>query len=406
MTTVSLKKQVLILGGGYAGLLAAYRLRRQTNPNAVEITLVNGLDHFVERIRLHQIAAQQSFKPYYFQDLFKGCNIIFKRGWVTALAPEEQTISMKTSTGTEMLNYDYLIYALGSTVASDILPGCLEYAHTLATEETTLHFQKKVTELAAQDGHLLVCGGGLTGIETVTELAEGYPHLNITLVTQGALGETLSEEGQAHLYQVFAELGITLIEHVPVNAIEANAALCSDGRTIPFDLCLWAGPFKVPALAGEAGIQVNHRGQMVVDAHLRSRSHPTIYGVGDAASPGQAIKVPIRMSCATATQMGLYGGQHLAATLNGNPEGKRFNFAYLFQCISLGRREALVQWVKKDDTPKPKLTTGWLGRHIKENICRYTVFLIKGERGFTYLKQRVRGRKVEKWHLTPQQLGR
>jgi NADH dehydrogenase FAD-containing subunit len=113
---------------------------------------------------------------------------------------------------------------------------------------------------------------------------------------------------------------------------------------------------------------------MQVDAALRSVAHPNIYAVGDAAA------TPLRMACATAMPMGAYAADHLAARLNGQPQIEPFRFAYVLQCLSLGRRRALVQFVDRDDTPQERIITGWWGARIKELICRFTVWSLRWEK--------------------------
>jgi NADH dehydrogenase FAD-containing subunit len=53
------KTRIVIIGAGYAGILAAARLAGRTRRQNVEITLVNAAEVFVERLKLHQVAANQ-----------------------------------------------------------------------------------------------------------------------------------------------------------------------------------------------------------------------------------------------------------------------------------------------------------------------------------------------------------
>jgi NADH dehydrogenase FAD-containing subunit len=88
---------ILIIGGGYAGTLAALRLAGKSRGQNAHITLINASDTFVERIRLHQLAAGQSPKLRPFAKLLRGKHIDFVQGRVTAIDPTNHTVSVQTS---------------------------------------------------------------------------------------------------------------------------------------------------------------------------------------------------------------------------------------------------------------------------------------------------------------------
>ncbi len=368
------RTKIIILGGGYAGVMAALRLAGKTKHQSVELVLVNGQDHFVERIRHHELASGHGPVQVPFTKLLGNRGIRFVQGWCTAIASAEKHLSVQTSNGTETLTYDYLIYALGSTITTERVPGVTDYAHTLANEATAQRLQTQARALAATGGRLLIVGGGLTGIEAATELAESYPTLQVTMATRGTLGAALSKAGKAHIQRVFARLGIEVIENISIDHLTANVAHSTDGRVLSFDSCLWTGAFSVPKLASDAGLPVDKSGRLLVDGTLRVLNHPNIYAAGDAAATG------LRMACATALPIGAYVADHLAACVTGEAAPAPFQFGYMIQCISLGRRDGLVQPVKSDDSPREYIITGRASALIKEFICRYTLWSLHQER--------------------------
>ena len=366
--------QIIIIGGGYAGTLAAVRLAGKTRKSPVRITLVNGSNTFVERIRLHQLAANQTLPQRPFTDLLAKTGIHFVQGWVTAVSPTESTITINTQSGERQMSYDYLIYALGSTVATDTIPGIQENALTLGSAQTTHQLQQALPAIARRNGRFLVIGGGLTAIEAATEIAEAYPTLQVTLATKDSFGHNLSSCGAAHIRQVFEKLGIELVNETAVSHIEPHAAHTTDGQILGFDACLWAGAFAVPTLARDCGLPVDGNGRLLVTPSLQLQGQPNVYAIGDAAA------TPLRMACATAIPMGAYAADHLAARIQNVKLPDPFRFGYTIQCISLGRQQALVQFVDANDTPKEKVVTGWLGIKIKETICRATIWVLTLEK--------------------------
>ena len=77
--------RVIVIGAGYAGLLATVRLAGRTRGLPVKITLVNNSEVFVERVRLHQLAANQPVKRRPIVDALRKTGVHFLRGRVTAL---------------------------------------------------------------------------------------------------------------------------------------------------------------------------------------------------------------------------------------------------------------------------------------------------------------------------------
>jgi NADH:ubiquinone reductase (H+-translocating) len=366
------QSHVVVVGGGYAGALAALRLAGRTR--GARVTLINGVDHFVERIRLHQVVAGDRRKQHSMRSMVEGRGITFRKGWVTQIQPERKRVVVQNEGQQDEISYDYLIYAAGSTVDVYSVPGVKEHAYAFSSQEQAADLYGEVPAVAARGGTLLVIGGGLTGIEAASEMAERYPSLRVMLATRGAFGDNLSKKGAAYVRQVFATLGVRLLEHVEIKEVAAQAALTQDGGMISFDLCLWTGSFGAPSLARDSGVPTNAWGQILVDDSLRSTVYPAIYAIGDAAA------TPLRMACATAMPMGAYVADVLAAVIDEKPQPGPFHFGYVLQCISLGRRRGLVQFVNADDSPQERVITGAVAAFVKESICRYTVWSIDLER--------------------------
>src|SRR5687768_6677000 len=118
--------RIVVLGAGYAGMAATLRLAHKTRRLPVEIILVNGSATFVERIRLHQAAASEQIRQRSIPELLKGTHVRFMQGWVSAMTPQTQQVTVRTEAGSETLGYDYLLYALGSRADKDSVAGVHE----------------------------------------------------------------------------------------------------------------------------------------------------------------------------------------------------------------------------------------------------------------------------------------
>ena len=355
---------IVVLGAGYSGQLAANLAARRVD---ARVTLVNERDTFVERVRLHQLAAGQRLRARPIQDLLRGTGAKLVVGRVNRIDRAAHTVVLATG---EQIHYDTLIYALGSHADLASVPGVAEHAYPVAGAEHAARLRERV----AAGGTVTVVGGGLTGLEAATELAESHPDLKVRLLTDDELGARLSERGRAHLRRVFARLGIEVRDSTLVAEVRADGVVLADGSHVASDVVVWTTGFTVPRLAAEAGLAVDPHGRMVVDETMRSVSDPAVYGIGDAAAVRRPDGQELRMACATGLPVAQAAVRAIAARRAGR-EPKPFRFRYVNQCISLGRRDGLIQFVRADDTPKEAVLTGRTAALYKETVVRVATWV-------------------------------
>jgi NADH dehydrogenase len=376
MRELSKNPKILILGGGYAGLMAAARLGRQLA--GAEVTLIDARPEMVQRIRLHEILAGGAPKTLPYARLLGKRGARFVQGFVESLDSDARRVTVRTSGGDRIeLGYDALVLALGSRTATPI-PGVAEHALRIDDPAELRTAHDRLRSLAAAGGRVLILGAGLTGIEAATELAERLPGLQVTLATRGRLADGWSPAAADHFVRRLRELGVEVKERTEVEALEAGRALIADGGSIGFDLAVWAGGFEALPLAREAGLPVDAAGRARVTETLQVPGRPEVFVVGDAAAALDAAGDVIRMSCASALPMGAWTGENVARFLRGQ-ELKPFPFAFAIRCVSLGRRDGLVQFTEWNDAPQPRVWTGRLGVFVKEMICRMTYWVLRGE---------------------------
>ncbi|MGZ3096947.1 NAD(P)/FAD-dependent oxidoreductase [Streptomyces sp. H72] len=382
------KHRIVVLGAGYAGAAAAGRLVKRLHREDVALTLVNDQPDFVERVRNHQLAVGQDLKHRPFDAIFAGSGVELKIAQVTAVDVDRKAVAVTGTAGEEELGYDTLVYALGSRWNDHGVQGAVEHAHEVASRTGALRLRARLAALAP-GRKVLVVGGGLTGVEAVTEIAESRPDLDVALAARGELGDWLSRKGAAHLRKVFGRLGVTAYEHTVVAAVEADQVKTADGEAIAADVTVWTTGFATHPIAEASGLQVTEGGQIVVDAMMRSVSHPDVYAVGDAGYAMGAKDKPLRMSCATGTPMAWQAADAIVSELTGRKQPK-VPLRYFNQCISLGRGDGLIQFVTADDTSVERVLTGRTAARYKELICKGAAWNV-GNPGATVL---ARGRRV------------
>lgn len=352
----------VVLGGGYAGVMAANRLAAAERPG-LDTVLVNPGKRFVERIRLHEFAAGTRADPTVAFGTVLHPKIRRVRDVAAGINAATRTVLLA---GGGELAYDYLIYAVGSGLAR-VPDGALavEQLDGAATARRAL-------AALAPGERVAVVGGGLTAVETAAEIARSHRHLRVSLHTSGVPGRHLGAPARAGLERSLRRASVELRTGAAVSAVgdvraELNAAVV-----------LWCTGFGVPGLAAGSGLPVDGAGRLLVDPTLRVPGQERILGAGDAARMIGRPYDYLRMSCAAAMPMGADAAGNILRALDGRP-GIRHDSGFRSQCISLGRSDGVVQFVTADDTPARLHLHGRTAAVLKEVICRMTLRWIRSE---------------------------
>lgn len=251
--------QVVVVGAGYTGTIAANRLAKKV-PRA-EITVINPRADFIERVRLHQQIAGTGKAATPLSEMLR-------EGIRTRLATAEEigdgTVLLDTG---ETLSFDYLFLAVGSTVSP--LPGTVPVGTWEGAEQAR-------TALAGVPvgGTVCVIGAGPTGIETTAEVAYARPDLNVRFVGQG-FAATFSEGARKRVRAGLDRLKVSVLEDTVVEVLSGEGDRGADkvrlrsNESFSADLTLWAVLGAIPELAGRSGLKVDDRGRVIVDEYLR-----------------------------------------------------------------------------------------------------------------------------------------
>jgi NADH:ubiquinone reductase (H+-translocating) len=360
------RTHVVVVGGGYAGTVAANHLRQRPD---VDITLINARPVFVERIRLHQLVADTGAATADYGTLLgEGIRLVVDT--VERIDTADRRVVLASGAA---LDYDYLIYAVGSTGATPAaVPGVADFAHSVADLDSAQRLRCALADLPLASP-ITVVGAGLTGIETASELAaQGR---QVTLVCGGLLGPSLSDRGRRSVAKRLRALGVRVLESVAAREVRWDAVVLSDGAVVPSAATVWTAGFAVPDLAARSGLRTDAIGRLLTDETLTSIDDPRVVAAGDAAAPsGQ----PLRMSCQAAGPLGAQAANTVLSRIAGTAPAV-LNQAFVGQCISLGRTHGTIQFARTDDTPVNVVLGGRVAASIKEAICKGTLWGIRRE---------------------------
>ncbi|WP_067894177.1 NAD(P)/FAD-dependent oxidoreductase [Nocardia vaccinii] len=365
MTEHKTEHSVVVVGGGYAGTVAANRLRKRGD---VRITMVNPRPAFVDRVRLHQLVAGTGEATIDYRTLL-GAGIELVVDSATRIDTATRTVRLASGRG---LGYDHVIYAVGSTEATPSVRGGDAFACRMGEFESAQRLRARLDGLSA-DASVTVVGGGPTGIETAAELAErGW---GVTLVCGGTLMPSLSASGRRYVRRWLSRHGVTMLESDPVLEVRADAVVLSSGAVRPSALTIWTTGFGVPQLASASGLRTDAIGRLLTDETLTSVDDDRIVATGDAATPsGQ----PLRMSSQAAGALGAQAADTVLSHIEGS-EPRVIDVALTGVCLSLGRRTGVRQLAHKDDTAMNLYIGGRAGAKIKEVTCNFAVGKIRRE---------------------------
>lgn len=352
--------RIVIIGGGYAGALAANHLLQRDD---VDVTLVNARPQFVERIRLHQLAIGNDDAVADYAELL-GTRVRLVVDTANRIDTAARRVELASGAA---LDYDQLIYAVGSTGGS-----APEFAYAVSEFEDAQRLAARLLDVPAA-APVVVVGGGLTGIEAAAEFAQAGR--TVTLVAGPVLGPSLSAPGRRSVAKQLAKLGARVIEGPTVTAVGAADVTLSDGRVLPSAATVWTAGFGVPALAAASGLRTDDMGRLLTDETLTSIDDDRIVAAGDAAAPSG---VPLRMSCQAALPLGAQAANTVLARIAGTDPAP-ISQAFTGQCISLGRAGGTIQLARTDDTPIRLYLGGRAAALVKEQVCKGTLAFLRKE---------------------------
>jgi NADH:quinone reductase (non-electrogenic) len=370
---------VLILGAGYAGMIAALRLRRK----GLRLALVNASDEFIERVRLQEsIAAAVPARIASITCFLSGTGIDFITGQIVSLDTEARQVRLLSEEGEREIGFEQALYALGSNTELDKVPGVPEHAYRLESiggQRSPSALRSALREGAGKALSVIAVGGAETSIEVAGEIKTTWPAVNLTLISKSRAGSFKGQAVEAAVRGQLTSLGVQFVDGETIVSVGPTELVTANGMTIPFDICVWSGGLRAPPIAHAAGIATDTSGRILVDGDLRSISHPCILAAGDAARPIAPTGAPYRMSAFAALASGAHAADVIARR---GPGGLRpFCFSTIGQGIAIGRRG--VGFITyPDDKQSTLIVSGPLARAIRNLFVWYAYYTLRLERRF------------------------
>jgi NADH dehydrogenase len=371
---------VIVLGAGYAGLMAALRLGRRKW--GLRIALVSAFDRFLERVRLQEtIVAEVAPRIPSIAALVQGTPITFIAGRVVALDAAQRRVRIATPAGEQDIAFEEAIYALGSSIEVETVAGEGAHAYRLEAGEgprSAAALRARLRQNGSRRLRVVVVGGAETAVEAAGEIKTAWPATEVIMISRSRCGAFKGARVEQSIRAALTGLGVTLIDHETVAEVRADAVITAAGRPIACDICVWSGGLAAPPLARAAGIATDAQGRIFVDPNLRSISHPHIRAIGDAAHPIAPTGAPYRISAFVALATGAYAADAVAAQRRGRTMAP-FAFSTFGQGIAVGRG-GVGFFSYPDDQQRFFIVTNKTARHIRNFFVWLVCAVLKMER--------------------------
>lgn len=282
-----MKKDLLIVGGGYAGTTLVHHLANHPNLN---ITLLDGSKYHLAQAKLHRyLSGEVDFDEVAF-DLNDFCKQN-KANFIHDKVLSIDTQKKRVSTANKNLQYDYLVLATG---AVSLFPKQIENIHAYELDLKNLNdlqrAKKDVDKLFldnSKEHTIAVIGAGLSGAEIALELAQKaqkHPHISIALIEQKPTPLPDSDPRLiSEAIKACNALHVKRYHGAFVTRVQTNTIYLSDDRVIPFSLAFFVIGVRpsVPQIIPDA--PKNKQGLIIVDEYNRIQGFENVFALGDIA---------------------------------------------------------------------------------------------------------------------------
>ncbi|MFP8735195.1 NAD(P)/FAD-dependent oxidoreductase [Klebsiella aerogenes] len=328
-----MRKQILIVGAGFAGMwaaLSAARLAEKNQQQAVDITVIAPQPELRIRPRFYESDVPSLVAP--LQPLFDATGIRFLRGSVSQIHPADKTVTWTDSNGESHAQYwDRLVLASGSHVNRAMVTGAAQHAFDLDQLESATTLENHLIALAQRPqsdarNTVVVCGGGFTGIEMAMELPTKLRAIfgsnsktRVVVVERGPQpGSRYSDALREVIIQASKELGVEWLVNAEVASVDAAGVNLKDGKRIDSQTVIWTVGVQANNLTAQIDAPRDRQGRLHVNAELQVVGYDDIYATGDVAYAATDDKGNhALMTCQHAILLGKFAGNNAAAGLLG-----------------------------------------------------------------------------------------
>ena len=377
MQSTPQKPRVVILGAGFGGLTAAREMAGFADVTVVDRHNFQTFLPLLYQVSTAGLAADHVAHP--IRGALRKTGVKFRMGSPISVDHKNKSVKLDSS---EVLDFDYLVVALGSATSDFGIPGVAEHALGMKSVNEAIAIRAEVMRrfedlCRFEDDTIFsisVVGGGPTGVEMAGAFAElvrgplkndqahAAAHIKINLIEAGPrilpmFSEKLSERAKKDL----EKLGVTVHLNTAVKEIRPRKIEIKSGESIPSEITVWAAGVKGEPTGAKLNLPlINTR--IDVDKTLQVKHYPHIFAIGDIAGfMGENGRL-LPMVAPVAMQQ----GRHVARQIQRiAKEQELLPFKYIDKgsMATIGRHKAIVE-VKKLRMVGIPAWYAWLWLHL------------------------------------------
>jgi NADH dehydrogenase len=380
------RPRVLILGGGFAGVGAAQKLRKAN----AEVVLVDRHDYHTFQPLLYQFATgliEATAVGHSLRDLLeKHENTTVHKAAVTAVDLDGRQAHFDAL---GPIDFDYLVFGLGAEVDFFGTEGAAEHAFPMYTLPNAVRLKDHVLERweAADRDHglvddgalnMVVVGGGPTGVETVGAFAELYranfakdykslagAESRLVLVERGPdLFPMFKPKLREYTAKALTERTVEVLTDVAVASASPTRVTLTSGEVLEAHTLVWGAGLQGNELVRSLGVELQRGNRIAVGPDLTIPGHPEAYAVGDvAAIIDTKTQQVLPQLGSVALQAGEHAGETIARRIAGK-ETKPFAYRDKGTMAAIGRNAAVVQFLRGRTMTGIKAQLAWGTVHL------------------------------------------
>lgn len=371
------KPRVVILGAGFGGLTAARALAGKAEVTVVDRHNFQTFLPLLYQVSTAGLAADHVVHPV--RGALRKTDVKFRMGTPIAIDHKNKNIKLDSS---EILEFDHLIIALGSSTADFGVPGVAEHGLGMKDVHEALTIRAEVMrrfeDLCRFEDEtrlsIAVVGGGPTGVEMAGALAElkrgplhndmahAADHMDIYLIEAGPrilpmFAQSLSDRATSDLIK----LGVIVKTNTAVREIKSRQIILKEGNPIPAEVTVWAAGVKGEPTAGALGLPITGT-RVATGQTLQVENHPYIWAIGDISGAKGSDGRFLPMVAPVALQQGKFVAKQILNLTAGKALGE-FKYRDKGSMATIGRNKAIVQ-VKGFKLAGAPAWFAWLFLHL------------------------------------------
>ncbi|TSC78174.1 MAG: NADH dehydrogenase [Parcubacteria group bacterium Gr01-1014_33] len=405
------KKNIVIVGAGFAGITAALsldaQLKKSPEKDSFQIILIDRHHHQLYTPALYEIA---SIPREYARDmplissLLLTLSQIVQKTDIVLLCDE--FIDMDTENKKIMLKekgdlpYSTLVLALGAETNYFDIPGLEQWCIPLKTADDAVRLRNAIENTLKEKGDLkiVIAGAGASGVELAAEFVNYVCMLkekilpskkicNETILLIEASPEILPGF-DAHIAELakkrLQKLGVHIKTGTRITEVEEHSIIFKTGEKESYDILIWTGGVKGPTTLATLGLSLSPKGSLLTDEYLRVKNTYLCYAIGDNTAftdPRTGKLLPWVVPVAEAEAR--HTAKNIMREISGKPLRpfrplKRYPFV-----LAIGKKYAIADLIFFQCWG----ALGWIAKIFIE--LRYLLFLLPAKTAFRIWQRHV-----------------